>query len=219
MDFILDRTLFTKYETRQEIDDLMGIDEEVIQNKPEGQPPELKQQKSSENGGDGEGTGAGEGEGITYGIEHLIAEGTYVAAYPLHDSDVEPVPAKHSHTCSQSGVSRSKQGSPAHENKSARATATPERPPEELLKRHRLRTLLYKHWGSWSNTLSFRFQPLDHVRAYLGEQFALYFAWLGFYTLMLIPASIVGFIVFVHGIRLVWFSDDPVACVAFSPNS
>ena len=38
------------------------------------------------------------------------------------------------------------------------------------------------------------------VREYFGEKVGLYFAWLGFYTSMLIPASIVGLIVTIYGL-------------------
>lgn len=40
---------------------------------------------------------------------------------------------------------------------------------------------------------------LCHNRKYFGEKVALYFAWLGVYTQMLIPAAIVGVIVFLYG--------------------
>lgn len=36
-------------------------------------------------------------------------------------------------------------------------------------------------------------------RKYFGEKVGLYFAWLGVYTQMLIPAAIVGVIVFLYG--------------------
>ena len=36
-------------------------------------------------------------------------------------------------------------------------------------------------------------------RKYFGEKIGLYFAWLGLYTQMLIPASVVGVIVFLYG--------------------
>ena len=37
-------------------------------------------------------------------------------------------------------------------------------------------------------------------RKYFGERIAIYFAWLGFYTFMLIPATIVGVLAFVYGV-------------------
>lgn len=206
VDFILDRTLFTKTETAQEVEAMMGTECEGDFEKSQEQRPASKELR-------GEETADGETEGgVMNGIEHLIAEGTYLAAYPLHDSDIEPVPTEHKASCARSGLSLSKQGTPAHEERGASSES--KRPSEEQLRRHQLRTLLYRHWGSWGNTLTIRFQPIDHVRAYLGEQFAFYFAWLGFYTLMLIPASIMGLIVFIYGIRIVWFTDDPVAYVA-----
>lgn len=43
--------------------------------------------------------------------------------------------------------------------------------------------------------------PLDLLspRKYFGEKVGLYFAWLGVYTQMLIPAAIIGVIVFLYG--------------------
>uniref|UniRef100_A0A8B9GZ81 Anoctamin n=1 Tax=Astyanax mexicanus TaxID=7994 RepID=A0A8B9GZ81_ASTMX len=41
--------------------------------------------------------------------------------------------------------------------------------------------------------------PIGLIRKYFGEKIGLYFAWLGIYTQMLIPASIVGVIVFLYG--------------------
>lgn len=64
--------------------------------------------------------------------------------------------------------------------------------------------LLLKEWASvwkWMNH-----QPLDYVREYFGPKVALYFAWLGFYTHMLIPVSIFGIICFLYGFAT-WSSD------------
>ena len=41
--------------------------------------------------------------------------------------------------------------------------------------------------------------PVIFSRKYFGEKIGLYFAWLGLYTQMLIPASVVGVIVFLYG--------------------
>ncbi|XP_024217091.1 anoctamin-5 isoform X4 [Halyomorpha halys] len=89
-----------------------------------------------------------------FGIEKLINDGVYKAAYPLHDGEPDDS------TC--------------------------------------LRGKLFYEWAhvnKWA-----MFQPIDHIREYFGVKFALYFAWLGFYTHMLIPASIVGLLCFVYGI-------------------
>lgn len=67
------------------------------------------------------------------------------------------------------------------------------------------RHLLYETWarpGVW-----YKFQPLDHIRQYFGEKIAIYFAWLGFYTGMLVPSAIVGLIAFLYGVGT--FNVDP----------
>uniref|UniRef100_A0A8C1CPU8 Anoctamin n=1 Tax=Cyprinus carpio carpio TaxID=630221 RepID=A0A8C1CPU8_CYPCA len=45
----------------------------------------------------------------------------------------------------------------------------------------------------------YKYQPVDLIRKYFGEKIGLYFAWLGVYTQLLIPASVVGIIVFFYG--------------------
>uniref|UniRef100_A0AAZ3SHX1 Anoctamin n=1 Tax=Oncorhynchus tshawytscha TaxID=74940 RepID=A0AAZ3SHX1_ONCTS len=45
----------------------------------------------------------------------------------------------------------------------------------------------------------YKYQPVDLIRKYFGEKIGLYFAWLGVYTQLLIPASMVGIIVFCYG--------------------
>ena len=53
----------------------------------------------------------------------------------------------------------------------------------------------------WASPSKFyKRQPLHLVRRYFGDKMALYFAWLGFYTQMLIPASIIGVITFISGV-------------------
>lgn len=65
---------------------------------------------------------------------------------------------------------------------------------------------LKKSWARWSAT--FRGQPITNVRNYLGEKVALYFLWLGWYTFLLIPASVIGIIVFLYG--LAFYSTSPL---------
>ncbi|KAF3854218.1 hypothetical protein F7725_022273 [Dissostichus mawsoni] len=62
---------------------------------------------------------------------------------------------------------------------------------------HNDRRLLYEEWANYS--VFFKYQPIGLVRKYFGEKIGLYFAWLGLYTQMLIPASLVGVIVFLYG--------------------
>ncbi|OQV24693.1 Anoctamin-10 [Hypsibius exemplaris] len=59
--------------------------------------------------------------------------------------------------------------------------------------------LLSKDWISLSFSKK---QPLDRIRAYFGEHISIYFAFLGYYTEMLVPATILGFSMFF----LQWFS-------------
>ncbi len=47
-------------------------------------------------------------------------------------------------------------------------------------------------------------------RKYFGEKIAIYFAWLGFYTFMLIPASILGVGAFAYGLATM-FSNEQVS--------
>uniref|UniRef100_A0A8D0AMK7 Anoctamin n=1 Tax=Sander lucioperca TaxID=283035 RepID=A0A8D0AMK7_SANLU len=60
-----------------------------------------------------------------------------------------------------------------------------------------LHDLLYEQWASYS--FFYKYQPIGLIRKYFGEKVGLYFAWLGVYTQMLIPAAIVGVIVFLYG--------------------
>uniref|UniRef100_A0A673X0P4 Anoctamin n=1 Tax=Salmo trutta TaxID=8032 RepID=A0A673X0P4_SALTR len=57
--------------------------------------------------------------------------------------------------------------------------------------------ILYEEWASYS--VFYKYQPIGLIRKYFGEKIGLYFAWLGVYTQMLIPAAIVGVIVFLYG--------------------
>ncbi|XP_026233810.1 anoctamin-1a isoform X2 [Anabas testudineus] len=59
------------------------------------------------------------------------------------------------------------------------------------------RKLLYEEWASYS--VFYKYQPIGLIRKYFGEKIGLYFAWLGVYTQMLIPAAIIGVIVFLYG--------------------
>uniref|UniRef100_A0A8C4NL56 Anoctamin n=1 Tax=Dicentrarchus labrax TaxID=13489 RepID=A0A8C4NL56_DICLA len=61
--------------------------------------------------------------------------------------------------------------------------------------------VLHEEWARYS--AFYKYQPIDLVRKYFGEKIGLYFAWLGVYTQLLIPASIVGIIVFFFGVATV----------------
>uniref|UniRef100_A0A3B4A9F7 Anoctamin n=1 Tax=Periophthalmus magnuspinnatus TaxID=409849 RepID=A0A3B4A9F7_9GOBI len=57
---------------------------------------------------------------------------------------------------------------------------------------------LYKYWAKF--LCFFKEQPIHLIRKYYGEKIGLYFAWLGFYTEMLLFAAIVGTLCFVYGL-------------------
>ncbi|XP_076076765.1 anoctamin-1-like isoform X4 [Mytilus galloprovincialis] len=97
-------------------------------------------------------------DAYSFGINKMINDNIYTAAYSLHEGHWKP-------------------GSASNERK-----------------------LLFDHWGNWRNM--FKVQPLEHVRNYFGAKIGIYFTWLGFYTMMLIPASIVGLVVFIYGIAV-----------------
>ncbi|XP_056596435.1 anoctamin-9 [Triplophysa dalaica] len=65
---------------------------------------------------------------------------------------------------------------------------------------------LKQSWARWS--ACFRGQPITNIRNYLGEKVALYFLWLGWYTFLLIPASLIGIVVFLYG--LAFYNTSPL---------
>ncbi|XP_010181264.1 PREDICTED: anoctamin-7 [Mesitornis unicolor] len=98
------------------------------------------------------------------GVDRLLSENVFTAAFPLHEG---PYKAR----------------------------------PEELVSGSlSQRQILFQYWASWGKWS--KYQPLEHVRQYFGEKVAFYFAWLGFYTGWLLPAAVVGTVVFITGIFL-----------------
>ncbi|MFH4977067.1 hypothetical protein AB6A40_003776 [Gnathostoma spinigerum] len=106
-----------------------------------------------------------ESEKNRVGIERLINNGSYKAAYPLHE-DCESL-TYDVKTCSN-------------------------------------REMLYWKWSRISNFC--KYQPLSLIRHYFGSKMGLYFAWLGYYTKVLFPASLIGIICFLYG--LLTFPND-----------
>ncbi|ROT84891.1 putative anoctamin-4 isoform X1 [Penaeus vannamei] len=98
-----------------------------------------------------------ENDDFAFGIEKMLSESTYEAAYPIHEGDLHV-----------EGNDRS---------------------------------LLFKNWAALRNF--YKYQPLDYVKDYFGVKIGLYFAWLGFYTYMLIPASIVGLLCFIYAVSTI----------------
>ncbi|XP_034040234.1 LOW QUALITY PROTEIN: anoctamin-9-like [Thalassophryne amazonica] len=66
--------------------------------------------------------------------------------------------------------------------------------------------ILKKKWARWSGL--FNCQPVNEVKCYFGEKVALYYLWLGWYTMLLIPAAVLGVIVFLYG--LAFFNTSPL---------
>ncbi|XP_012575926.1 PREDICTED: anoctamin-6 isoform X1 [Condylura cristata] len=60
------------------------------------------------------------------------------------------------------------------------------------------RFLLYKEWAHPRSI--YKKQPLDLIRKYYGEKIGIYFAWLGYYTKMLLLAAVVGVACFLYGL-------------------
>ncbi|KAL4642129.1 anoctamin-5-like [Arapaima gigas] len=92
------------------------------------------------------------------GIKRLLNNGTYTAAFPLHD---------------------------------CRYWLRDQYSENE-------RYSLYHYWARLLNI--YKEQPLDLIRKYYGEKIGIYFAWLGFYTEMLVGAAVVGLMCFLFGI-------------------
>uniref|UniRef100_A0A8C6QQR3 Anoctamin n=1 Tax=Nannospalax galili TaxID=1026970 RepID=A0A8C6QQR3_NANGA len=71
---------------------------------------------------------------------------------------------------------------------------------ETMFPLHKGEKYLKEQWAQWGKM--FQKQPTDAIRDYFGEKVALYFTWLGWYTCMLVPAALVGLIVFLSGFAL-----------------
>lgn len=118
-----------------------------------------------------------EADDYAFGIDRLISDEVYIAAYPLHD--VRIMLTSCPHNSNQFSAQFCLQG--------------------EVHIPGSMRHLLYKEWAAVSKW--YRYQPLDYIKEYFGVKIGLYFAWLGFYTYMLLLASIVGVACFIYSWR------------------
>ncbi|KAJ1062122.1 hypothetical protein K5549_008464 [Capra hircus] len=135
----------------------------------------------------------------TMGINSLIANNIYEAAYPLHDGEYDRPGEDMNDRKSFRLISASQLAA-------AGIAVSATGPTEELGT-----SLLYQEWARYG--VFYKFQPIDLIRCsnltpeqaalgtrkYFGEKIGLYFAWLGLYTSFLIPSSVIGIIVFLYG--------------------
>ncbi|VDM96708.1 unnamed protein product [Thelazia callipaeda] len=63
------------------------------------------------------------------------------------------------------------------------------------------RELLYWNWARITNI--YKFQPLSLVKKYFGSKVGWYFAWLGYYTKVLMFVSVIGIMCFSYGVSTV----------------
>ncbi|XP_075239667.1 anoctamin-7-like isoform X2 [Convolutriloba macropyga] len=115
-------------------------------------------------------TSYGREEKAETGIERMLAEGFFTAAYPLHDSS-KKAPSL-TVLDKESGKFNNEAGNLS------------------------TRQILWRFWAHWSNWN--KYQPLHHVREYFGEQVAIYFYYLGFYTGGLVPIAVIGLLVQIY---------------------
>jgi len=73
------------------------------------------------------------------------------------------------------------------------------------------RQKLSKEWASFKKIL--KYQPLDAIKDYFGVTIAFYYAWTGFLTMYLVPASIIGVLCFFFaGLSNFWFEPLDEIC-------
>jgi anoctamin-1 len=109
-----------------------------------------------------------------FGIERLLEDKTYIAAYPLHDGNV-----------STEGSMRNLLHSKWASMKAC-----------QYFSRLNLRFSDFTYLQKW-----YQYQPLDYIKDYFGVKIGIYFAWLGFYTNMLVIASVAGLISFFFSLK------------------
>lgn len=84
-----------------------------------------------------------------------------------------------------------------------------------LHEKEEVREFLKEKWARWR--VMFKEQPIEKIRCYFGEKVALYFAWLGWYTYLLVFAAVAGLVTVVAGTTV--FSSSQVSKEICDANS
>lgn len=116
------------------------------------------------------------------GISHLKTLGVFTDGYPCHDAHEE----------------KDNSGGSAAEKKTKRKNS---------LHVLNLRQKLSIEWASFKNLN--KYQPIEAIKEYFGIKIAFYFTWIGFYTMWLIPATIVGILCIFYGMLSI-LNDEPL---------
>ncbi|MGH0162206.1 UNVERIFIED_CONTAM: hypothetical protein FKN15_066066 [Acipenser sinensis] len=131
------------------------------------------------------------------GINRLLSNGSYTAAFPLHDVYyiLSRCPYATEDGKKKLGINRLL-------SNGSYTAAFPLHDCQYWMKAkdqncENDRFTLYRSWARFM--CFYKEQPLNLIRKYYGEKIGIYFAWLGFYTEMLFYAALVGLICFCYG--------------------
>jgi hypothetical protein len=72
---------------------------------------------------------------------------------------------------------------------------------QETIK-HDKRIELQEKWANLTNLLKLRYQPINLIKSYFGEEIAIYFAWVGMINTYLCAISFIGICFFVAGLGI-----------------
>ena len=119
------------------------------------------------------------------GLDCLIHDNTFTAAYPLHDGPYDAKEVRPKTTGCMTTISQ-------FFNIGGR----------QLYRYSNERAILYSEWATLNNWMNS--QPIDNIRKYFGERVAFYFAWTGFYTFSLLLPVVMGVAVILYGVTTVF---------------